>query len=319
MRILRLIISAFIFFAVIIIGGFYLTREILLFLGETNIKNSLKEMVLAKNSGSYGSQCNELGSRAVGNESIVSYQLRFISSSDYLVEAVCEGFQYNPILIKQESLPQFVTKVPGTSGFNYSLEQSGIKIETFANEIEALSQATGFDLSFLSKEKYLVAQNGVVIKIDNVGFVGAGPVTSCVGYGYQCCNEISHLGVGDRIIGLPECEQSCYSSCASRPVVLSFNSNPIIDQKTRTINVASGSIVEFSYVGDFGKASLMNGILDFGDGEKSPVSGLTGKVSHTYECRSSRCEYIATLTLEDNLGVKSADLDTNKIKIIVTK
>lgn len=319
MRILRLIISAFLFFAVIIVAGFFLVRELLLYWGTSNIRSSLREMVLARNRGSFSSQCNEFGSRAIGNDSLVTYQLRFISSTEYLVEAVCSGFQYDPILIAQGELPQFVTKVPGTSGFNFGFEQSAIEIEVFSHEIEKITQSTGFDFSFLSKKRYLVTENGVLIKADEMGYVPEGPVTVCSGYGYQCCNEVSHFGVGDRITGLPDCEQSCYSSCASRPVVLSFNSNPLLDQKTRSVTVQSGSSVQFTFVGDSGKATSMSGILDFGDGDKAPVSGLAGQVSHIYECKLARCEYEVKITLEDNWGVKSADLNSNKMKVIVIR
>ena len=294
-------------------------RELMLYWGTSNVRSSLKEMTLAKNRGSFGSQCNELGSRAVGDSSLVSYQLRFISSSEYLVEAVCEGFQYDPILISQGSLPEFVTKVPGTSGFSLNHQQSGIDLEVFESEINKLSETTGFDFSFLTKHKSLVTQNGVLIKSEELGVINDGPVTVCSGYGYQCCNEVSHFGIGDRITGLPDCEQSCYSACASRPVVLSFNSNPLLDQKTRTVPVSSGSTVQFTFVADSGKANSMSGILDFGDGDKAPISGLAGQVSHIYNCKLARCEYDVRITLEDNWGVKSADLETNKMKVIVIK
>lgn len=319
MRILRLIISAFLFFLVIAIGGFFIMREVLLYWGSNNIRNSLRELSLAQNRGTYGSQCSALGATTVTGEHLVSYQLRFISSTEYLVEAVCEGFSFDPIQIAQGSLPQFVTKVPGTSGFLMSFEQTGIELEVFATEIAQISKTTGFDFSFLGKKRALVTENGVVIKDATLNFVGNGPVTICGGYGYKCCNEITHFGVGDRIIGLPDCEQSCYSACTTRPVLLSFNTHPLIDPRTRTITIASGTPVEFTFVADRGEATTINGILDYGDGAKTPISGLAGQISHTYECNTSSCEYIASVVLEDNWGAKSAPLEISKVKIIVTR
>ncbi len=319
MRILRIIFSAFLFFAVIIVGGFFLIRELLLYWGVSKIRGSLRELSLAQNRGTYGAQCSELGSNAIAGETLVTYQIRFISSSEYIVEAACEGFLYDPITISQGLLPEFVTKVPGTSGFTLSYEQSGIELEVFALEISKLSEATGFDFSFLAKNKPIVAENGVLIKDSTQGLVGNGPVTVCAGYGYECCNEVSHFGVGDRITGLPDCEKSCFSSCATRPVLLSLNTNPLLDPRTRSVEIFSGTPVEYTYVADFGKATSMSGILDFGDGKKTPISGLAGQTSHTYECASSRCEYIASVTLEDNWGVKSAALETSKVKIIVVR
>lgn len=319
MRVLRLIISAFLFFLVITVGGFFILREALLYWGSNNIKNSLRELSLAQNRGSYGSQCSALGASTVTGEQLVSYQLRFISSTEYLVEAVCEGFAFDPILIAQGSLPQFVTKVPGTSGFLMSFEQTGIELEVFAQEITQMSNTTGFDFAFLGKKRTMVAEHGVIIKDATLNYASSGPVTVCSGYGYKCCNEITHFGIGDRIIGLPDCQESCYSACATRPVLLSFNTNPLIDPRTRTVTIISGTPVEFTFVADRGDATTLNGILDYGDGVKASISGLAGQISHTYECMSSSCEYLASVTLEDNWGAKSAPLEISKVKIIVTR
>ncbi len=320
MRILRLIISAFIFFLVISVGGYFLSREALLFWGTNTIRNSLKTANQAKNKNSFASQCIELGANPVSGENIVTYQLRFLSSSEYLVEAVCEGFQYDPITIAQAKLPQFVTKVPGNSGFFVGKDvQSGIEIEVLALEIDKLIAATGFDFSFLQKQKQLIAENGVLIHDVSQGYLGNGPVTVCEGYGYTCCDSVAQFGVGDRITGLTDCESQCFSSCASRPLVLSFNSNPILDPRTRQVEVVSGTPVEFTYVADAGKAEIVSGILDFGDGKKAQLSGLAGQTAHTYECLRRQCEYTAKIILEDNWGVKSADLGITKVKIIVTR
>lgn len=319
MRILRLLISAFIFFIIIVVGGFFLVREGLLYWGSSNVRGSLREMVQAKNRGSFGSQCTQLGSVAIGDEQLVTYQVRFITSSEYLVEAVCEGFQYDPITIEQGSLPQFVTKVPGSSGFRYSYDAHGIELEVFSSEVAALSKATGFDFSFLVKKKTLIVDQGILIKSDATSFLGEGPVTICAGYGYECCNEVSHFGVGNQIIGLPDCENSCFSSCASRPVLLSFNTNPLMDPKTRSITIGPGDSVMFTFVADSGEAKSMSGVINFGDGQKAPISGLAGQVSHDYACASTKCTYVASLVLEDNWGVKSAELQTSKVTILVVK
>ncbi len=319
MRILRIIFSAFLFFAVFTFIGFFLVRELLLYWGVSKIRSSLRELSLAANRGTYSSQCTQLGSNIVSGETLVAYQIRFISSSEYIVEAVCEGFSYDPITISQGKLPQFVTKTPGTSGFLMSFAQSGIELEVFALEIDKISKVTQFDFSLLTRHKPIVAENGVLMKDSSQGLLGNGPVTVCAGYGFECCNEVSHFGVGDRITGLPDCEKSCYSACATRPVLLSLNTNPLLDPRTRSIEIFSGSPVEFTFVADFGDATAMNGILDFGDGKKTPITGLAGQTSHTYECAFGRCEYTALVILEDNWGVKSAQLETSKVKIIVVR
>lgn len=320
MRILKIILNAFLLFTVIVVVGFFLGREVLLSLGESKIRAALRELTQVQKRGNFEAQCSELGANVIGGETLVTYQIRFISSSEYLVEAACEGFVYDPITIAQGSLPEFVTKVPGTSGFLLDgMLRNGVELEVFALEIKVLSKATGVDLSFLSRTKSIVAENGMVIKNASIATTGDGPVTSCPGYGYQCCNEVSHFGVGSKIIGLPDCEQSCYVSCATRPVLLSLNTNPLFDVQTRTLKAQSGVPVEFTYVADFGDADSGTGILNFGDGKKASISGLAGQLSHTYECPSGYCEFTANITLEDNWGVKSAQLETSKVKILIVR
>lgn len=319
MRILRLIFSAFLLFSVVTVVGFFFTREVLLYWGASKIKNSIRELSHAQSRGSFVDQCAELGAVAVSSQSFIDYQIRFITSSEYLVETVCDGFEFDPITISQSSLPQFVTKVPGTSGLIMGPEQNGIELEVFANEIAQLTKTTGFDLKFLGKKKALVVENGVLIKDNVQGLLGDGPVTVCEGYGYVCCNEVTHFGVGDKIIGLPDCAQSCFASCATRPVLLSFNTNPLLDSKTRSVSVTANSPVEFTFVANAGEGTSLSGVLDFGDGIKAMISGLAGQTAHTYECLQSICEYTASIVLEDNWGSKSVSLDLSKIKIIVTR
>ncbi|MBU0974754.1 hypothetical protein KKD03_03585, partial [Patescibacteria group bacterium] len=135
----------------------------------------------------------------------------------------------------------------------------------------------------------------------------------------ECCQDVSQTGVGDKITGLVDCEKTCYSSCATRPVILSFNSNPLFDPQLRSLTVSSEDTVEFTYVADAGKATTVGGVLDFGDGKKLPISGFAGQSSHTYSCTRASCEYIVRLVLEDNWGVESAETNISKIKIIVRK
>jgi hypothetical protein len=319
MRILKLIFSAVFLFIIITVAGFFVTREALLYWGTAKVKNSLRTLSLSKNRDSFITQCRQLGSTFIGGEEIVTYQLRFLSSKEFLLEAVCDQFSFDPILIEQVALPQFVSKVPGTSGFIINHQQNGIEIQVFADEINRISEVTRVDLSAFLKTKALVAEDGIIILDGNNGYVGGGPVTSCNGYGFECCQDISQIGVGSKISGLVDCEKNCYSSCADRPVILSFNSNPLFNPSKRSLSISSGDIVEFTYVADAGKNTSVSGILDFGDGKKLPVTGLAGQSSHTYSCSRSSCEYSAKLSLEDNWGVLSSDTNISKIKVIVRR
>lgn len=319
MRILKLFFSAIIFFVIITIVGFFIAREALLFWGTSKIKNSLATLSQARNRDSFAAQCKQLGSTYVGGEELVTYRLRFLSSDEFLLEAVCSQFSQDPILIEQVDLPQFVSKVPGTSGFILNSRQSGIELQVFSDEINKIASLIKIDLSSLLRVKSLVAEDGVIVSVGQNESVGSGPITSCGGYGYQCCQDVSQTGVGDKIVGLADCEKNCYSSCVTRPIILSFNSNPLFDPRLRTLEATSGDTVEFTYVVDSGNASSVVGILDFGDGKKLPISGLAGQSSHTYTCNKNSCEYIVRLVLEDNWGVESSDTNISKIKIVLRK
>jgi hypothetical protein len=317
MRILSQILSVFLLLCVGLVAGFFLTRELLLYQGKSQLRTSLQQLSVARNQGTYESQCRQLGSSASGSDGLVKYQLRFVSSYEYVTEAVCEGFSHNPISMSREIFPRYVSKVPGTSGFVVSANPNGIEIEAFADEIQQFAELTRFDLAYLKKVETIVAENGVIVRDADQGLVGGGPVTVCEGYGYQCCNTVSHIGMGERILGLTDCDQNCYRTCATRPIILSFNSNPMLDFSTRSVNVRSGETVEFTFVADAGSADSLVGILDFGDGNKLPISGLAGQVTNTYRCGSNTCEYEAKLVLEDNWGVVSAETGISKIKVVV--
>ncbi len=319
MRILKIFFGAITFFAIITIVGFFITRESLLYWGTSKVESSLMSLAQSRNRDSFVSQCRQLGSTFVNGEDAVVYQLRFLSSNEFLLEAVCSQFSFDPILIKQVVLPQFVTKVPGTSGFVLNPRQSGIELQVFSEEINKISDIIKIDLSGLLRKEAIVAENGIVIRDSENGYLGGGPTTSCSGYGYQCCQDISQIGVGDKISGLVDCEKNCYSSCATRPVILSFNSSPLLDPRERSLVISDGATVEFTYVADAGKATTAGGVLDFGDGKKLPITGLAGQSSHTYSCNRASCEYTAQLILEDNWGVESADTSTSKIRIVVRK
>lgn len=318
MRILKLFFSALVIVTISTVIGLFALREALLFWGGSTVRKSLQTVVLTQNRGGYTSQCQQLGSTALSGEQLVKYQLRFLSSTEYVLEAICEGFSFDPILIERKSLPKFVTKVPGTSGFLLTLDNSGIGLQVFAQEIKKATQMSGIDFSFFLKQKNIIAQNGIVVDDTELYALGNGPVTSCEGYGYQCCNETSHVGLGDKINGLVDCELSCFSSCATRPIILSFNSSPLMDPVTRTSTIKNGDVVEFTYVADAGAADSVAGVLDFGDGKKLPVTGLAAQTSHTYTCQLYQCTYEVSLVLEDNWGISSAPTTVSKITILVT-
>lgn len=315
MRILRYFITGLILISIIGVGVFFVAREVFMYWGVSTLRNSVRQLALAESQGSYQTQCKQEG-RVVSPNGVIM-QLRFLSHTEYVLEALCNEASTQPIAVGRESLPPFISKVKGTSGFISNGSPSGIQVAAFESLGSEIAEVLKIDEKYISKKKLLQLEEGVLIETQDPTVLGNGPVTSCTGYGFTCCREESEQGIGDRITGLFDCEQSCYSQCVSRPLILSFTSNPFFDIQTRTVTVPAGTTVEFIYVGDGGQSDNISGFVEFGDGGSEPIAEESGQIDHTYTCAAGSCRYEARITLTDKWGVDSADVPVSKITVVV--
>jgi len=318
MRILKLLFAALLFFGVIGVGGFLVIREGLLYWGVSSLEHSLQELRGAAGSDAYDSECQNRGGGDNVSEfdEAVRYQLRFLSSREYVLEAVCHQFSLNPIVISRNVLPEFISKSVGSSGFFWSeTSTSSVELVVFRDLEKQIQKYAKFDTSFLVRKKSLVVANNIVTTQSGPVPNSEGPVTSCQGYGYQCCEQSSQIGIGNQIKGTIGCSETCFSACASRPHILSFNSNPFFDIRTRILTLDSTQAVEFIYVADSADSEELTGIFDFGDGQQTRIIGKQGHVNHTYSCPQGGCKYTAKVKLADKWGVESADTPINQIVI----
>ncbi len=315
MRILRYLLSATIGVVIIGVVALLIAREVFAYWGVSTVRTSVLELARARDQGSYQQECHQRG-KSVGPGGVIM-QLRFLSSTEYVLEALCNATSNQPIPIGRESLPPFVEKVKGSSGFASSSAPSGIQLAVFWQLGQEVERLLKLNSSWITKTKVLIYQDEVLIEGGDATLVGNGPITSCTGYGYTCCREESEMGIGDRIVGLTDCQNSCFSQCVNRPLVLSFTSNPFFDLQNRTVTVPSGTQVEFIYVADSGDSESVTGSLDFGDGKSETLIEENGQASHTYVCNSAECRYETSITLQDKWGVESAALPVSKITIIV--
>jgi hypothetical protein len=317
MRVLQTFFSFLLFLTLVAVGGFFLSRELLMWWGVNSFKSSLYTLQREVNNSSYSAQC--LQRSTISDTSQPQIQLRFTSDTEYVVEAICSQFSNDPILISKNHLPPFISKVPGTGGVLWGEYRSAVELRVFETIVEEIQKIINMNVQFLEKSRVVgVETDTVVILPSTEKDLGTGPVASCEGYGFQCCHVGTHVGVGELITGLNECSDSCYSSCSSRPLVLSFNTTPLFDPRTRQVTVSSGAAVDFSYVGDAPGATSLKAILDFGDAS-TPVhlEGTTGKTTHVYSCPTGSCTYAAKLSLVDNWKVDSFDSSISKIEIVV--
>ncbi len=322
MRIIKYLLTFFALILLLGVGSFFIAREVFLFWGSTTVIESLKELKSASISNTYELECARRGggTAPVSSGSNVVTQLRFLSSTEYVLEAVCDQFPQSPILIRQQTLPMFITKVPGTSGFIWrEFHQSGIELAVFSDLASSLKDYFKFDPVALVKTKGIIVDDRVIVSGGSVGLpLSEGPSTTCEGYGYFCCDQNAQMGSGSQVVGLDSCPDRCYSACVARPMVLSFNSNPFFDVKTRVVTIQDGETVEFRYVAS-SDAQELQATIDFGDGKQAYIVGTQGSSVHNYNCDRAKCSFSARILLRDLWGVESIPTPISKIGVEVIK
>jgi hypothetical protein len=317
MRVLSWLIKISITLLIVAVIGFLVSREILLSVGVSKLSQSVQTLRNHHKRGTYYDVCTRKGSQVIEGSDFVTYQIRFTSSSEYVLEAVCSQLEFDPILIEKQSLPRFVTKIPGQSGFIFSRELvTGVDLGAFYGLQNMMQKSLGYALP-VSKQKKLALKNMQMIHAEPDQYLDEGPISSCSGYGYVCCDNLTQQGVGEQISGLVSCDQTCFSSCVTRPSLLSFTTSPIFDPKTRKLQISKDAGVEFNFVVDEGNSNSVFARVDFGDGEEKELKVGESKTTHRYLCRKNSCLYKASIELEDEWGVRSVPSSISSISIEV--
>lgn len=339
MRILSLFFRAIITISIL---GFLIglgLREILLATAVGQVRSATKELKSLGVGSEFTKTCLEYAGLPADGQSLTRLQLRFTSDKDFVVEMVCDQGSLIRETIKTSSLPPLVTKVAGQSGIISGQSGQAVALTIFGRT-GVIYEEDSFIKSSL-QEKTVVA-------------VGNGPATTCEGYGYQCCSQNYQQGQGDQVTQAWDCPLSCYSQCAEKPVVLSFNSDPAVEGDAKVVTVSSGDQLEFFYTlndinGDaFSRAAyaadeaaqltweerlfrivdqwsnsdqyqdvLEKIVINFGDGDSLELIDLQGTTSHTYTCTRSLCVFNATIQAVTTNGLTS-DLDNvSKIQVQV--
>lgn len=299
MRIIKFIFKSVVF--VVLIGGivFLLAREILMIAGVEKIKSSLSILRNVAVQKSYFEKCREKGTIFIDGDDPAKIQLRFISNNEYVLEVLCSQFSIDPILLGQEQLPVFVNKVAGNSGIVWGDVRSAIALEIF------------------NRQKKIGVEDRVITTFSADSELGIGPISSCAGYGFSCCKYESEQGFGKQFNDSVDCPKTCFSSCVSRPVVLAFNTQPFLDLQKRSVTIATGEDVKFSFVIDAGSNNLSIVKLDYGDGKTDSFYVDKHTSTHTYQCSKQECLYRVKLTAEDENGVSTVDLPIANMIVLV--
>lgn len=270
-------------------------------------------MRTAEKNGLFVGECLKNDIETLDGESLVDYQIRFINDRDFLVEAVCPGFEFDPMEITNMTLPPLVSKQINDSGLSWQdLDGTSLTVTVLADWQRWFDKHISWHLP-LQVNKKIALVNKQLIYPGAAEVFNAGPVTSCSGYGYQCCDLTSQVGMGGSPAVVTDCRESCFAQCGSRPVLLSFNSEPYMDTTQRILQINRGEEVTFNWVGD----NLARSQLDFGDGKAQDFSADEITASHSYSCERAKCSYTVVLTLFDDQGNTSINSSISKVQVEV--
>ncbi len=278
---------------------YFLGGQLWMAIGLRGFLAEMRDLQTAKlNTASYAKQCQN----APGSSSLsvpLAVQLRFIDESQYAIELRCTLIEESPVHLSKGTLPLFVTKVAGASGFYIDLKSpttSTITLKSFAaTKTFTLDTKSEFVNADASIETY--------------------PATTCGGWGYMCCNQDQEKGVGkSQDAGVTDCSANCFSACKSIPYIQSFITDPYPYNGNIVRMDAEQLTVTFSYTVSNVSAESASIHIDYGDGTSDDSTQATGSFVHTYAC-SGPCENVAVLTATDAQGNSSVVNDSSTIYI----
>lgn len=299
MRILKFLLKSLLTLVILGVVTAFIGREILLFIGGRKVINSLSNLRNAYYRKDYLVKCREKGSDFIEGDSFTTAQLRFLSSTEYVTEILCGQLSLDPIIIDRSNLPPFVKKVPGSSGIIWGESRSGVTLEIFG------------------RQKAVGVEDELIVTFATDELLGISPRSSCESFGYTCCQLELQQGAGEQFSEVTNCPKSCFSSCDSRPTILAFNSDPVMDKKTRILMINSNEKVSMSFVVDKGESENVSVQLDYGDESSDFFSSENIITEHTYLCDEQFCRYNVKLVAKDERGIFSAELPINSFTVIV--
>lgn len=313
MRVLLLLAKFLVSLGLLVSAVFLISREALLLWGQYTIQRDADRLRASTvNAKDYATSCENIFPGIDPGYALSGLQMRFVNDNTYQVELVCAQHEQDPILLRTVSLPMFVTRTPGSSGLFFGVGKS-IRTTMELGLWGRLYRITIGDAVALQGS---TQQSATRMQY---------PENTCTGWGYQCCDAVTQVPDGLPVAGVAQdCRSSCYSSCKSRPLVLSFRSDP--QQKVdvrgeQTVNLtADNGVLAFAAVVSAPGAALQKVLIDFGDGSNEKFSKNQITTTHTYICTTSAvCTFTAKIIAFDIDGLQSPDLPTNTIKIVVQR
>lgn len=317
MRFFRYVIVFTLIFLVVIAGSFLAFQQWVLVRAYNQVIKDVSLLQRTKDVSEYYQYCQDLDAQKTNDSPLFTSQLRFISDTEYVLEIVCNQYEFVPKTITQRKLPLFATKKPGQSGLVLAKEGAwAINLQAVPSEVREVANFLPVLEPLLLRSRVVMVEDSVLVTTSATPVATTSPQTNCAGYGFSCCDPVQSLGVGEQRPS-NDCSQDCYASCQHRPIVLSFNGEPGFDRYQRVLQANTVNDVIFNFVIDSLLPELSSATLDFGDGTSWTGLATDTAATHQYQCEQAECSYLAKLTVVDAYGTQSAPTAATQIQVII--
>lgn len=253
-----------------------------------------------------------LDSLAADEFVLKGYQLRFVDERSYVVEAVCASSQKGLLTVRETTLPLNVTKLGGSGVYIPVPNNENIDAAVIIKSGWRLLAVGFFDNQVMTK---LISDPDLPQE-----FGEASAITTCQGWGFRCCDELSQVGAGAAPDGVSDCAGGCYQQCLDKPLLVLFATDPLMNAATRTVDIRGArASVGFSYAIDDPDGKIVKTKIDFGDGDAFEDTQERSSAIHEYVCNQTACNFVATLTAVDNDNLPLAESRLSQITVRLTR
>jgi hypothetical protein len=317
MRFFRYSFIFILIFTSIAIGAFLAVQQWVLFQAYNQLLADALLVQRSKHVGEYYDYCTELGAENVDDGPLYTPQLRFLSDTEYVLEVVCDQYEFVPKQFGKKQLPLFASKKPGQSGLVFAEEGAwSISIQAVPADLETWLTKIAPLENLIFRARTISVEDGSMVESLSVSPNVIEPITACEGYGFSCCDPVRLLGVGEQRPG-NDCSDDCYSSCHQRPIILSFNAEPGFDRYQRILQASQADLISFNFVIDSLLPEESQVTLEFGDGTSWIGIATETMTTHQYSCNQPVCNYQATLKVVDAYGTESANTTATEMNIAI--
>jgi hypothetical protein len=290
-------------FLLLLVGflGMFGTREVLLYLASQQVVSDVRSITQSSRWDELVVLCE---GGVVTEVPFDGFQVRFISATEYKVEAHCLASA--PGVQKTAKLPYQVKKTTGSAGFFYDFTNKNLTGEV--------------TLELWGQKRIVYAEgNSPGQNWGKTTIQASVPSSVCVAHGFTCCDAVQELGQGESVSnGVTDCPTQCFTSCLKRPLLLSFNSDPQANYETRQVLVPKlEAAVIFSFLFDDTESPISNVKIDFGDGTSQEVTTRNGQLTKEYVCKQTTCTYKVKLVGVDAREIPSANTRLSELEVIM--